>query len=147
MGRVAALLAFVSALALALVSCGPSPTRAVSIDPKLDCALREFTWAYAQRLLPARGSLPDVYDALELGTMCGTPPPAEADRKPRPLFNQMRPDRPRPSSAAFTVWVDPVRCPLSLSVCQPACCLPACLIDCGSVAKGSTTALCPLWQR
>ena len=47
------------------------------LDPDLDCAMRNLTWAYSQSLLPERGSLNEVFDALRLSVDCNmTRPPS-----------------------------------------------------------------------
>jgi hypothetical protein len=49
------------------------------LDPAVDCAMRNLTWAYALALLPARAPLVDVFDALRLAADCNqTRPGGEA---------------------------------------------------------------------
>jgi len=40
------------------------------VDPMLDCAMRNLTWAYSKSLLPERGTLNEVFDALRLSIDC-----------------------------------------------------------------------------
>ena len=40
------------------------------VDPTLDCATRNFTYAYANSLLPSRAPLVSVFDALRLAADC-----------------------------------------------------------------------------
>jgi hypothetical protein len=59
-------------LALLLVSASAQPN---AIPEKfIDCAVRRAAFAFAQHLQPARNNS-DVFDALQLGAYCGTPPP------------------------------------------------------------------------
>ena len=45
--------------------------RPSTVDPKLDCAIRELAWEYAKKLQPQRGDFKSAYDALRLKE-CGT---------------------------------------------------------------------------
>jgi hypothetical protein len=48
------------------------------LDPDLDCAMRNLTWAYSQSLLPERGSLVEVFDALRLSIDCNMTRPSSS---------------------------------------------------------------------
>ena len=41
-----------------------------NVDPLLDCAIKELAWNYSKKLLPERGNLLSVFDALQLETKC-----------------------------------------------------------------------------
>ena len=44
-------------------------------DAGFECAWRTLAYEYGQELLPAQGSFATLFDALELGSQCGRPPP------------------------------------------------------------------------
>ena len=41
-----------------------------NISPTVDCAIKELAWNYTKKLLPERGNLLSVFDALQLETNC-----------------------------------------------------------------------------
>ena len=57
-----------------------------SIDPALDCATRNFTWAFALSLLPSRAPLLSVFDALRLAIDCNQTRPSLPAPAPAPPF-------------------------------------------------------------
>lgn len=52
------------------------------LDMDVDCAMRNLTWAYARHLLPSRGPLLDVFDALRLLIDCNFTRPADTPEIP-----------------------------------------------------------------
>lgn len=55
----------------------PLDAPAVGIEREIDCAMRNLTYSYAKDRLPSRGNLRDVWDALELSSLCQMPEPAD----------------------------------------------------------------------
>jgi len=53
-------------LVLVAVVNGVLDSKPVSYDPKIECDLAELIWGYAKKLLPSRGDLQSVYDAVNL---------------------------------------------------------------------------------
>ena len=41
-----------------------------NVSPTVDCAIKELAWNYSKKLLPERGNLLSVFDALQLHTNC-----------------------------------------------------------------------------
>jgi len=56
-----------------------------SLDMSVDCAMRNLTWAYAQAVLPSRGALVDVFDALRLTIDCNQSRPSAPAFAPAPF--------------------------------------------------------------
>ena len=48
------------------------------LDPAVDCAMRNLTYAFANTLLPGRAPLVDAFDALRLAIDCNLSRPAGA---------------------------------------------------------------------
>jgi hypothetical protein len=57
-----------------------------SQNASLDCAVRNFTWAFAQSLLPARAPLVSVFDALRLAVDCNQTRPSAAPAPAPPFY-------------------------------------------------------------
>ena len=51
-----------------------------------DCGVRRAAWEYGRATLPQRGSFRTLFDAMQLGTLCGDTPPAEFDKWSPPTF-------------------------------------------------------------
>ncbi len=66
-----------------------------------DCAVRRFAYKYALHLKPGRAPLRDVFDALELHTLCGDPEPSRDGVHKRAKPARMNADMPK-------WYVDPV---------------------------------------
>lgn len=58
------------------------------LDPDVDCAMRNLTWAYSLHLQPSRAPLVDVFDALRLAIDCNQtrPSPASASASGGPFY-------------------------------------------------------------
>jgi hypothetical protein len=100
-----------------------------SIDPVLDCALRNFTYSYALQLQPARAPLLAVFDALRLTVDCNqTRPSAVQPLLPQPYYASPPPlasvlrtlPLPPPSAASRTWYVDSASGADAPSCGQPA---------------------------
>ena len=73
------------------------------VDIVLDCAIKELAWNYSKKLLPARGNLLPVFDALELETKCNITRPTKVDdvsRQPYPTAYD---------TTSFIVFVHPTK--------------------------------------
>lgn len=46
-----------------------------NVDPNVDCAIKELAWNYSKILLPERGNLLSVFDALQLQARCNVSRP------------------------------------------------------------------------
>ena len=51
-----------------------------------DCGVRRAAWEYGRATLPERGSFRTLFDAMQLGSLCGDTPPAEFDKWSPPTF-------------------------------------------------------------
>ena len=54
-----------------------------NFDPLVDCAIKELAWNYSKKLLPERGNLLSVFDALQLQTKCNITRPINIKMKTR----------------------------------------------------------------
>ena len=84
-----------------------------SQNASLDCATRNFTWFFAQSLLPERAPLVSVFDALRLAVDCNQTRPS-APPAPAPPFYAAGGGRvlralPLPAAAAGAFFVDAER--------------------------------------
>ena len=77
-------------------------SKAVNVDPQLDCAIKELAWDYAKKLLPGQGDFASVYNALQLDA-CNVSRAAKR-YEPRPFSHcvSLRAD-------ARTIYVDAVK--------------------------------------
>ena len=88
---------FVTSLLLRLGHTSRPPT----VNPDIDCPLRELAWEYAKKLLPQRGQFKEAFDALELGTLCNVSLSAGAVFRPEPFIYQVE-----MKSGSFELFVD-----------------------------------------
>lgn len=56
----------------------------VGASETFDCVAREFVWQYAQQIQPWRTNIQDVFDALQLSTLCNVSQPKQIVRAPKP---------------------------------------------------------------
>jgi hypothetical protein len=69
-----------------------------------DCAVRRAAWEYGKATLPQRGSFRTLFDAMQLGALCGDTPPVELDRWSPPTF---------PTPAKAVLYCDAAAAPSS----------------------------------
>ncbi len=62
----------------------------VGVNPVVDCSIRELAWEYSRKLLPQRGSFPEAYDALQLGTLCNVSLSSGRTFPIKPFLHQAR---------------------------------------------------------
>ncbi len=73
------------------------------VSPSVDCPIRKLAWEYAQKLFPARGNFPVVYDALQLASLCNI---SLTHGKSFPSKVQSSREVTASSSDTFTLFVD-----------------------------------------
>lgn len=76
----------------------------LTVDPALDCGIRQLAYNYSASLMPERLPLQSVFDALRLGSECNVSNPSASPSAPVPL---PRPAGPT-SAPAATYYADPV---------------------------------------
>lgn len=84
--------------------------RGIGVD--VDCRLRWLAWNYSRTLLPQRGQLPAVFDALRLGSQCNMTPPAREMARNPPAWTQVprhAKERRQANPPVLTVYVDAAR--------------------------------------
>ena len=76
-----------------------------NVSQTVDCAIKELAWNYSKKLLPERGNLLSVFDALQLQTNCNITRP-----KLRPELNvKTRRSTPFIDRSSSVVFVHPIK--------------------------------------
>jgi hypothetical protein len=76
----------------------------LTVDPALDCGIRQLAYNFSSLLMPERLPLQSVFDALRLGSECNITNPTSSPSSPAPF---PRPAGPT-SAPAATYYADPV---------------------------------------
>ena len=101
------LLAALAAQAAAAPSSQHDGSRPMGAPDDLDCDLKRLAVEFARKLLPERGALHTMHDALQLQTLCQDERPTGDDPNPHELLQRGRAAGRLPEATADAVIVDP----------------------------------------